>query len=141
MNSLERIRQQVRKQLSAVFQSAIDLVDGVFLSISHLINQEDQPVQFPEEEPFTVETESGTVRLEAIAFAAFRYCWFVYYYEGRDVISFAELGEKIYNDPMKPRSTIQNTVKRAQEVTSIGLEYFCSGEFIYIRYLSDKSQM
>ena len=93
---------------------------------------ENSLVSFPEDEPFTVVTEQGSVRLEPIAFAAFRYCWYVFLLEGRNEITFAELGEKIYKDPLKPKSTIQNTVKRGESVERIGVVYFYSGEKIFL---------
>lgn len=136
METLERIHEQVRKQLNCAFQTILGAVDLAFSAISQLFGPDESFVDFPEDLPCTIVTQHGSVRLEPIAFAMFRYCWFVYLYEGRQEISFAELGEKIYSDPLKPRSTIQNSVRRGERVGLIGIVYFYSGEYVFIRIQS-----
>ena len=133
MKTLERIHEQVRKQLDSAFETIRGAVDLAFSAISQLLAHDEPFVDFPEDLPCTIVTPQGSVRLEPIAFAMFRYCWFVYLYEGREEIPFAELGEKIYSDPLKPKSTIQNSVLRGQRVSVVGVVYFYSGEYVFIR--------
>ena len=141
MNTLDRIQQQLQRQLDSAFGAIRDAVDKTCVSVSRLVDAEESFVVFPEDLPCTVRTSRGATRLEPIAFAMFRYCWFVYELEGREEIPFAELGEKVYLDALKPKSTIQNTVTRGAAVTKIGVAYFYSGEFVFIRAnATDKKQ-
>ncbi|MDO5554179.1 MAG: hypothetical protein Q4G68_10500 [Planctomycetia bacterium] len=130
MSSLETVRQRVYQQLRLSHEAVLETVETVLQTAERLAGDREEEVRFPEELPCTVATSLGTVRLEPKAWAAFRYCWYVYRYEGRDEIPFEELGEKIYQNSFQPKSTIQNTIKRGQAVNDIGITYRFRGEYV-----------
>lgn len=132
MFPLDRVRKQVFETLNSTHQQMEHTVTNAFNAVSALLDVESDNVRFPEENPCTVATDCGQVRLEPIAFATFRYCWYVYLYEGRDEIPFMEIGEKIYQDSCAAKSTIHNAVKRGQLVNNIGITYYSRGEYVVL---------
>lgn len=134
MKRLIKIHEQTMKNVEFLFDSIRQILNSEFQNLSVLSGFLEPIVFFPETDPFMVITDLGEERLEPLAYATLKYCCHIFETENRSEISFEEIGEKIYNNQLKPRSTIQNTVSRAEAVNSIGIDYYYTGETIFIRY-------
>ncbi len=131
---LKDVQDQTSKQMEDAFNSIRTIMNLSFRNIQRLTGLIEPSVLFPEEDPFTIVTKKGTVRLEPLAYATLRYCCYIFETQNRNEITFEEIGEKIYNDQFKARSTIQNTVKRGEDVNRIGITYFYFGENIFLKF-------
>ncbi|MDO5580719.1 MAG: hypothetical protein Q4G69_06260 [Planctomycetia bacterium] len=134
MNNLVKIHEQTMMSVESNFESLKEILKREFQRVCVLNELMDPVVFFPDEEPFKVITNLGEERLEPLAYATLKYCCHVFETENRNEITFEEIGEKIYADQLKPRSTIQNTVSRAKAVNRIGIDYYYCGEIVFIRY-------